>query len=673
MINEKACGALILESDYYEGKAFNELYEYNGDDLGAIYTKEKTTFRVWAPFAEKMSLIIYKSGDIEDEKPGEKHDMKKDVKGTWVLLIDGDLNGTFYTYSVVNPGICEMEAGDPYAKAVGINGDRSAVIDLSITNPKNWEFDVKPPFESINDAVIYELHIRDLAMNESSGIINKGKFIEFTEDVPNTKDGITRGINHLKELGVTHVHLLPAFDYGTIDEKTLEKNEFNWGYDPKNYNVPEGSYSTDPWTPEVRIREFKEMVQSLHKNGLRVVMDVVYNHTNDNVTSKFHILAPGYYYRMNLDGTFKDGSYCGSETASECAMMRKYIVDSVKYWAQEYHVDGFRFDLMGLHDIETMNLIKEELEKIDKSIIVYGEGWDMGNLLRERRAIQPYAAQMEGISFFNDNVRDNIKGPWNDIKGHGFVDGKQNMEFAIMKAAAGSITYNDIVKDYNKEPGQSINYVECHDNNTLWDKLLAANPNTEETDLIKMSMLSNAIVLTSQGVPFLHAGVEFLRTKAGVENSFKSPDSINALDWNRKLKYINVFNYYKGLIELRMEHPAFRMKRTSEIREHLVFCKSPKNTVAYIIKNSANQDKWKNIFVIYNSNKCNTDITIPCANWNVVAKGDKAGVRILESLETDKITIPPISMIIMYSNDNIEISDLFHNKQLVTRKLNSIS
>jgi pullulanase len=670
-IDDKKKNIKAFENEYFDSIEFNDKYAYYGDDLGCIYSKDGTVFRVWAPFAEKLMLKIYKTGDITIDEKGELHPMIKDVKGTWTIKVEGDLDELFYTYEVESPGYLIQETRDPYATAAGVNGDRSAVIDFSKLNPKGWEEDKKPILRNVTDAVIYELHIRDLAMDKDSGIKNKGKFLEFTENVPSGDKGITRGVNHLMDLGINVLHILPSFDYGTIDERDITSNNFNWGYDPKNYNVPEGSYSTNPFKPGTRITEFKEMVVALHKNGIKVIMDVVYNHTQDNMTSNFNILVPGYYYRMNLEGAFSNASECGNDTASERVMMRKYIIDSVKHWATEYHVDGFRFDLMGLHDLETMREVRSVLNDIDSNIIVYGEGWDMGTLPREAMAIQPNSSLLQGIGFFNDNLRDNLKGAWNDKLDHGFVDGKQNMELEIMQGVVGSITYNSVVKDYNTEPTQSINYAEAHDNNTLWDKLLAANPNSSETDIVRMDNLASAIVLTSQGVPFLSSGEEFLRTKQGDENSYKSSDFVNSLDWSRKVKYLSVFNYYKGLIELRLTHAAFRMPTTKMIRRNLSFVESPRNTVAYVLKNNANNDSWENIFIAYNASHNNERISIPFGNWNIVVKEDIAGIKTLESIISNELLISPLSTVVMYSNDDINVEDLFKNKRIAKTKLAS--
>jgi pullulanase len=400
---------------------------YTGDDLGITYSKTETTFRIWAPLATRVVLIIYKHGDVASADPGVTYEMERSVKGTWVKTLSGDLHGIFYTYKVTHQGQ-EVEAPDPYAVAVGINGDRSAVVNLAATNPPGWVEDRRPPFSGrMTEAVIYELHIRDLSMHETSGIINKGKYLQFKETGRRGPGGVTTGIDHLKELGITHLHLLPTYDFASIDEKTLEKQEFNWGYDPKNYNTPEGSYATDPYDPVVRIQEYKEMIQILHQNGIRVIFDAVYNHTFHNYDSIFHRIVPGYYYRMTEDGAFLDGTGCGNETASERRMMRKFMVDSIKYWVNEYHIDGFRFDLMGIHDLETMREIRKAVDRIDQGIILFGEGWDMGHLPHRQRAIQPHAHQMPEIGFFNDHFRDNLKGPWNNDREHGFIDGRAHM------------------------------------------------------------------------------------------------------------------------------------------------------------------------------------------------------------------------------------------------------
>ena len=421
---------------------------------------------------------------------------------------------------------------------------------------------------------------------------------------------MSTGLDHIKELGVTHIHLLPSFDFMSIDETKLEEQNFNWGYDPQNYNVPEGSYSTNPADGNVRIREFKQLVKTLHENGLRIVMDVVYNHTGATMESNFNQIFPEYYYRMTPRGGFSDASACGNETASEKPMVRKFIIESVKYWAQEYHIDGFRFDLMGIHDITTMNEVSKALHEIDPTIFIYGEGWTAGDspLKEKKRALKKYTFKMEGIAAFSDDMRDGVKGHVFTHHDRGFASGnpnsKESVKFGIVAATEHpqinyeAVNYSDYA--WAKEPSQCINYVSCHDNHTLLDRLINSNPGEPESELIKMHKLANTIILTSQGVPFLHAGVEMLRTKQGVENSFKSPDSINQIDWSRKTEYLEVVNYYQKLIDLRKNHPAFRMPTKTMIQKHLSFIEMPdSNLIGYQIKGNANDDSWETDFIIF--------------------------------------------------------------------------
>lgn len=644
---------VIIGGDVFNSKGFDSLYYYEGEDLGYCYTKEKTTFKVWSPTADQIELIIYTEGDSAVRDGGTPFEMSMAEKGVWQHTLDGDQNGIFYTYRINHNGIWK-EAGDPYAKAVGVNGDRSAVVDLDETDPEGWEKDI-PPFTGQSvDAVVYELHVRDFSIDELSGIQYKGKYLAFTEEGTEGPNGVKTGLAHLKEMGITHVHLLPVFDYASVNEKTLDIPQYNWGYDPKNYNVPEGSYATNPYNPVVRIVEFKKMVQALHKKGIAVIMDVVYNHTRDNINSKFHKIVPGYYYRMKEDGTFHDGTFCGNETASEHSMMRKYIIDSVLYWTKEYHIDGFRFDLMGIHDIDTMNAVRKALDEVNPNILIYGEGWDMGNLPKEKKAIQIHANQMLRIGYFNDHVRDVLKGPVANPKEHGFVDGKKNVEIQVKSVVCGSIEYNDTVKDYNAEICQSINYSEVHDNHTLWDKLREANPNVSDEDRIKMHLLANTIIFTSQGMPYLHAGAEFLRTKNGVENSYCSADEVNRLDWTRKANFIDIVEYYKKLIALRKQHAAFRMKSVEEIRKHLHFIDSPKQTVAYTLSDPAGLDPWKCILVVHNASTQQQKISIPKTKWIVVLKDQKIDLDGLEIFEEAEISISPISSIVLYTQNDIK-------------------
>ena len=641
----------------FDSEEFNDAFYYEGDDLGFTYSKDKTSFRVWAPTASHVVLNLYEAGSGDNLI--EQIDMTRDVKGTWVADVSGDLNLTYYTYEVTVSGQTN-EAVDPYARAVGVNGNRAMVVDLDLTDPENWSSDVSPEFSGTpTDAVIYELHMRDWSSHESAGFKNIGKFLQFTEE------GAT---DHLTDLGITHLHLLPAFDHRSIDETKLDEPQFNWGYDPQNYNVPEGSYSTDPEHGEVRINEFKQMVQSLHENGIRVVMDVVYNHTGATADSDFNKIVPGYYYRQTTDGGFSNGSGCGNETASDRSMMRKFIVDSVKYWATEYHIDGFRFDLMALHDIETMNEVRAALTEIDPTIIVYGEGWDAGGSALEQNeaALKIYASQMPGIGMFSDDIRDGVKGSVFNAEEPGFVNGQFSFDERVKFGIVGATKHSQI--DYNRvslaggsrgpwatEASQSINYVSAHDNNTLYDKLVATLPDADEETIKLMQKQANAIVLTAQGVPFLHAGVEMMRTKDGDHNSYNASDEVNQIDWNWKEENADVYNYYKGLIALRSAHPAFRMSAQEDIQANLTFMEDvPVGVIAFNLGNNANGDTASDITVIHNATDSEQVITLPkSADWKLVANGEVAGTDVIEVVKGDSVTVTPHSSYVLMIDDSI--------------------
>ncbi|MBW9150547.1 type I pullulanase [Clostridium sp. CM028] len=625
---------------------FDKKFYYAGNDLGNTYTKDKTRFRVWAPTAIEAKLVVYKNWD---DKTGTAINMNKSEKGTWVAELKGDRKNIFYTYKVNVEGKWN-EAVDPYARSVSANGDKGAVIDLKDTNPDKWEPNKKPKFGKLNNAIIYETHVRDFSIDPNSGMKNKGKFLAFTETGTKLPNGLKTGIDYIKKLGVTHVQLMPIFDYASVDEAS-SKPQYNWGYDPKNYNAPEGSYSTDAYNPNIRVKELKEAVQSLHGNNLRVTMDVVYNHMFSADNSNFNKLVPGYYFRYNTDGTLANESGCGNTIASENPMARKFIVDSVVHWAKEYNLDGFRFDLMGLTDTQTMNEVRKALNKIDPSIVVIGEGWDMGATLKpEDKSDQKNADKLSNISFFNDTIRDGIKGSVFDAKGTGFVNGKIGAELDIKKGIVGAIDYSKDITTWGKvNPLQSVAYVEAHDNNTLWDKLILTNPNDTDATRLKMDRLANSIIFTSQGIPFFQAGQEFLRTKGGNPNSYNSDDSVNLLDWNRMSDNINTVNYVKGLIQLRKTHPAFRMDSAEMIRNNLKFINTAANVVAYSIIDNANKDKWNNIVVAFNSNKTETTIKLPeNTKWNIVVDGKKAGIKTIKKFKGDSVVVDAQSSVVLY-------------------------
>ena len=624
---------------------------YKGNDLGLTYSKKQSTFRIWAPTAEKVQLIFYNRGD--DHIETGLFDMDKGADGTWVKKIARVLEGKFYVFKVQVNGKWLNEVPDPYAKAVGINGKRALVVERKNTNPPGWEKDKSPAFKNKTDAILYELHVRDASINENSGIKNRGKYLGLTETGTKNQDGLSTGLDHIKELGVTHVHLLPVYDFYSIDESKLDKPQYNWGYDPVNYNVPEGSYVTDPYNGWKRIREFKQMIQAFHQNGLRVVMDVVYNHTRLTEESNFNQLVPGYYYRQTADGKFSNATACGNETASERYMMRKFMLESVVYWVKEYHIDGFRFDLMGVHDIETMNLISKELHKIKPDILLYGEGWTAGSspLADSVRAIKKYAYKLDRIAVFSDDIRDGIKGSVFEHADKGFVSGKPGMEESIKFGIVASCKHPQVdyakvnysKAPYSAEPWNTITYCECHDNHVLWDKLAISAKNVTIAERKEMDKLTMSIVLTSQGISFLHAGTEFLRTKKGVENSFESPDSINAIDWSLKTNNKEIFEYVKGLIKMRKEHPAFRMKSAKEIAANIQFIDpGQKGLITYIINGQEVNDRWKKIFIVLNSDSKKI-VSLPNGIWKTAILNNR-----FEDIDIPKLLAEPYSCTILY-------------------------
>lgn len=604
------------------------------------FAADKTVFRLNSPY--KTTLRIYKDG--EGGKPMKTVKMKSKGDGVWEAVVKGNLNGLFYTFDTGNgecPGL--------FAKAVGVNGNRGAVVNMPSTDPEGWNEDSRPALASPADLVIYELHHRDFSIDPSSGLGNKGKFLALTDP---------KAIEYLKRLGVNAIHILPSFDYASVDETRLDTPQYNWGYDPKNYNVPEGSYSTDPYSPTVRIKEFKQMVQALHRAGIRVILDVVYNHTFDIKNSNFQRVNPDYFYRKTADGKYSDGSGCGNETASEKALMREYMLESVKYWVNEYHIDGFRFDLMGVHDIVTMNDIRAAVDQIDPSIYIYGEGWSAGSCAypTDKLAMKANTRQLNGIGAFCDDMRDALRGPFSDDHKGGFLAGMPDMEESLKFGIVGAISHPQIDMkrvNYSKEawtnsPTQMVSYVSCHDDLCLTDRLRSSIPGITEDELIRLDLLAQTAVLTSQGVPFILCGEEMLRDKKGIHNSFKSPDSINHLDWNNLKRYPQVFDYYSGLIALRKSHPAFRLANADLVRKHLSFLDAPKGVVAFSLNDNAGGDSWRDIIVILNANKQPTDINVPEGEYTVVVDNGKVNVNGLGSITGQKATVGGQQAMVIY-------------------------
>jgi pullulanase len=625
--------------DIFSTEEFNKRY-FTDVELGYIYNRNNTTFKVWSPAACSINLLLYKNGDPELKEESRRMPMTEE-NGLWSLTVNENLKGMFYTYEIHVYGETK-EAVDPYAKALGINGLRGAVIDLQETNPVDFAGDVSPKLDSFTDAIIYETSVRDISMHPDSGIKNKGKFLGLSEENTKSSKGLSTGLNHILELGITHVQLMPIYDFSCASTNERDAIKYNWGYDPQNYNTPEGSYSTNPYSPMTRISELKTLIKTLHEKGLAVNMDVVYNHVFNLETENLERIFPGYYFRFFENGKASNGSGCSNDTASERLMMRKFIVDSVYYWAKQYHLDGFRFDLMGLHDVTTMNAVREKLNTLERPIMLYGEGWILNTMLAEDlKANQLNSNKMPHIGHFNDTMRNAVRGSVFIREEKGFASGKVGMEETIKICVSGSVF---------QTPDQAINYVSAHDNNTLWDKLKLSNPEDSEETLKSIQKLSNAIVITSQGIPFIHSGVEFCRTKYGVEDSVRSEDKVNWMDWDRKAEFIDVFEYYKGLCKLRKEHNAFRMNNAQQIKKHLEFLTDmPKNTVGFILKNYANNDTWKDIIVIYSSNKENVNISIPEGTWNIVGDKYNVGTTVLRTFTGNSVEVECISMSVLYN------------------------
>ena len=608
----------------FSTEKFEADYTYSGNDLGANWTKERTLFRLWAPSASKVLVNLYRSGNPGADDLICQIDMVPDVRGTWIAEKYGDLNGVYYTYQVTVMGLTR-EACDPYARTTGVNGRRAMILDLRSTDPENWEKDCDPHAGcAMTDAVIYELHVRDLSIDESSGIQNKGKFLGLIEEGTKTADGIPTGLDHMKQLGITHLHILPMYDYGSVDESRLDVPQFNWGYDPVNFNVPEGSYSTDPYHGEVRVKELKQTVKGLHDNGISVIMDVVYNHVYDAGSFCFNQIVPVYFSRTDRFGKYSNASGCGNDTASERSMVRKYIVDSVKYWADEYHIDGFRFDLVGLIDIQTINELVAEVHKTHPSVVFYGEGWDMATGVTKPDVIMATKANAHltpGFGYFSDDIRDMLKGSVFINDDTGYISGKAHLE-----PLAQSCFMADL--PWCAAPAQTINYVSCHDNMSLWDRLAMSCPKASFADRVRMNNLAAAFYLTAQGVPFLQAGEEMLRSKPNPDgsfehNSYRSPDSVNSLKWNdlSKKEYQDVVSYYQGLIAFRKAFPSLRMATKEQIHQNIeVLSGLEANVTAFHIHGEDHD-----IIAVFNPNPHNVCLALPEGAWHTYVNDTMAG------------------------------------------------
>lgn len=639
----------------YSTKEFEDQYTYTGNDLGATYTKEKTTFRVWAPTAKAVKVYLYKGGRDGAADMEGTVELEADVNGTWVGEKEGDLAGKYYKYSV-DFADSSIVTGDPYARSAGVNGNRSMILDLDSTDPEGWENDKNPNAKlKPNDAIIYEVHIRDISMDENSGITNKGKYLGLTETGTKTPSGIPTGIDHIKELGVTHVHILPMYDFGSVDEN--DSNSFNWGYDPMNYNVPEGSYSTDPTDGAVRVKEAKQMVKALHDNGISVVMDVVYNHVYNAGDFCFNQIVPGYFSRISDTGVYSNGSGCGNDTATERSMVKKYIVDSVKYWTDEYHIDGFRFDLVGLMDTELINEIVTEVHKDRPDVIFYGEGWSLTTDVTKSGydlAVQGNSDKTPGFAYFNDTIRDGLRGNVFDTADQGFVAGNSSYTDNIKQTYLGfDVPY--YLGSWCSNPSQTVNYASCHDNNTLIDRITISSPDASREEQVKMNNLAAAIYLTAQGIPFMQAGEEMLRTKVNEDgsfehNSYKSSDEVNKIRWANldNEEYKTVYEYYKGLIAFRKAHPALRLSTAEDVKANVTIVEgTPENTAAFRIKGGVNGEESEEIFVIFNANNTAATFTLPDGKWNVCVENDIAGTASLRTVLGGDLVVHAVSAMVL--------------------------
>lgn len=634
----------------YSSAAFEKKYTYTGQDLGASWTPDGTRFRVWAPGADSVKLRLYRGGNHGTPDLMEQADMVPDVHGTWVLYKPGDLNGVYYTYLVTRDGVSK-EACDPYARSTGVNGYRAMVLDLKSTNPEGWDSDL-PPHPGIRpvDAVVYELHLRDLSCDRSSGIAVRGKFLSLTESGTKNSYGQPTGLDHIRKLGVTHIQLLPLFDFGSVDESDPNSDAYNWGYDPVNYNVPEGSYATNPYHGEIRVREMKQMVKALHDAGLGIVMDVVYNHVYDAGRFCFNRIVPGYFSRSDRCGRLSNGSGCGNDTATERSMVRKYIVDSVLYWAEEYHIDGFRFDLAGLLDVQTVREIMDSVHAVRPHVLFYGEGWHMDTHLTKQNvhlANQTNARMLPGFGFFNDAFRDTMKGSVFQDNAAGYVSGAPGLLEEVRACFLG-------LAGWCQNPSQSVNYVSCHDNTALYDRLTLSAPSAGAEELRRMNCLAAAVCLLSQGMPLMQAGEELLRSKplpgGGFDtNSYKSPDCVNSIKWNslRKKEYRQVRDYYRGLIAFRKAHSALRRDNAKDALENVIPVDSAEdNVAAFYIRGGCPGEPANAIFVIFNPNREAVTAALPQGQWQVCIYGMTAGTVPLETVQ-GKLSVPPISAAVL--------------------------
>jgi pullulanase len=616
---------------------FDEKFYYDGDDLGVICESSQTRFKLWAPTATQVKLKLRPPNGSFSEIVK----MKREDKGIWSAVKNQDLEGYQYTFLVlVNQEW--REAVDPYTRAVTANGELGVIVKLEKLNKVKH---VLPPLENPVDAIIYETHIRDFTIHPNSGAKNKGLYLGAGEINTKGKDGAVTGLSYLKDLGITHIEFLPLHDFAGVDELEPKRN-YNWGYNPVHFNVPEGSYSTDPSNPYSRIIELKQLIHNIHKMGLRVIMDVVYNHVYIWENSSFEKIVPGYYFRHNEFGLPSNGTGVGNDIASERKMVRKFILDSVRFWLEEYQIDGFRFDLMGILDVDTMNEVRKMCDNLTEGTLLIGEGWNLNTPLPiEKKAAIRNQAKLPQISMFNDRFRDTIKGNTFNLFDKGFCFGNEHYYEAAMDVITGSIGFQKREHGLFNEPSQSVNFVECHDNHTMWDKLLSCHSVVDDSLRIKYHRLATAMVILSQGIPFLHSGQEFFRTKYGDGNSYRSPDGINQLDWDRKCQYIANVDYIKRLIDIRKLLPCFRMRTAAEIRSNMQPFPVPAPILGYLYHNQTSE--YKEVILLLNPFQTKQIVSIPEGEWIVLADQDQVGISSKKILNNEEIIIEPVCLMII--------------------------
>ena len=609
------------------------------------YTPERTTFEVWGPTAESAVVRLYDGDSLAQEIA-----MTRGDSGLWRATAEGDQCGRLYTFQLTVDGKTLKETAGIFAKAVGVNGDCGAIIDLRNTDPEGWSEDRAPEVKP-SERVIYEMHYRDMTAHASAGSKYPGKYLGMAERGTRSAEGLATGLDHIVELGVTHVHLLPTADFGSIDE-SKPSDQYNWGYEPKNYSTPEGTYSTNAADPEARIRELKCLVKAMHDAGLCVVLDVVYNHTTSTENCGFELTVPGYFYRMREDGTFADGSGCGNETASDKPMMQKYIVESLEYWVKEYHIDGFRFDLMAIHDIETMNLIRKRLEALNPNILLYGEGWAASAPLYDesKLAFKRYTYQMPGVAAFSDDIRDALRGKL-DLSAGGFVHGVEGNKEALKFGIVAGVEHPEVdhAEAWTIDPSQHVSYVSCHDDHNLRDRFEHISPEASEQELLKMVRLAQFGVFTSQGIPFIFCGEELFRSKLGEKNTYNMPDKYNAIDWSLKSRYNDLVEYYKGLIALRKAHPAFALESGDQVRKHLKFIECDNATaVGFVLDELEGIDSAKRIVVLMNGSRESVEFAIPKGSYRWITDGERWTLNGGDAVESNgTVTVAPISGVIL--------------------------